>query len=96
MAFNGLFRFDNQLKETFEGQLKGIFYNMAWLGLGYRNVLAYSLNVGFRVNQWQVGYAYEIPTGDAQMTGSGTNELMVTYDLQKIIHPKLTRQMSIW
>jgi type IX secretion system PorP/SprF family membrane protein len=96
MVLNGLLRFNNQLKETFEAQIKGVFYNMAWLGLGYRNSLAYSLNVGFRVNQWQLGYAYEIPTGDAQMTGSGTNELMVTYDLQKIIHPKLTRQISIW
>lgn len=96
LVFNGLFRFDKQLKETIEGQIKGVFYNTAWLGFGYRNSLAYSMNVGFRMKQFQIGYAYESPTGDSQMTGSGTNEIMITYDLQKIIHPKLTRQMSIW
>jgi type IX secretion system PorP/SprF family membrane protein len=96
LVFNGLFRFDDRLKETFEGQVKSVFYNTAWLGLGYRYSLAYSLIVGFRLNQWRLGYGYEIPAGDAQMTGSGTNELMVTYDLKKIIHPRVTRQMSIW
>ncbi len=96
IVFNGLFRFDSQLKETIEGQVKGVFYNAAWLGMGYRNLLAYSLNIGFRMKQLQIGYAYEIPVGDAHMTGSGTNEIMATYDLQKIIYPRLTRQMSIW
>ncbi len=96
VVINALIRFDDQLKETLEGQIKGVFYNTAWLGVGYRSSLAYALNVGFRINQLKVGYAYEIPTGEAQMTGSGTNELMVTYDFQKIIHPRLTRQMSIW
>ena len=96
LIFNGLFRFDNQLKETIEGQVKGVFYNTAWMGIGYRASLAYTLNVGFRMKQFQIGYSYEMPTGDAQMTGSGTNEIMVTYDLQKIVHPRLTRIMSIW
>lgn len=96
VVVNGLFRADNQLKETIEGQVKGVFYNTAWVGAGYRNSLAYSLTVGFRMNQLKVGYAYEIPTGDAHMTGAGTNEILVTYDLRKAIHPKLTRKMSIW
>lgn len=96
LIFNGLFRFDSQLKETIEGQVNGVFYNTAWLGVGYRSSLAYSLNVGFRMNQLQIGYAYEVPAGQAQMTSSGTNEIMVTYDLKKIIYPRLTRQMSIW
>jgi type IX secretion system PorP/SprF family membrane protein len=96
LVFNGLFRFDDQLKETIEGQIKGVFYNTAWLGVGYRNSLAYSLHTGFRISQLQLGYAYEIPTGKAQMTGNGTNEIVVTYDLQKIIYHGLTRKMSIW
>nr|AIA16096.1 Bacteroidetes-specific putative membrane protein [uncultured bacterium] len=96
LVFNGLFRFDNQLKQTIEGQLKGVFYNTAWVGFGYRRALAYSLTAGFRMKQLKFGYSYEIPTGDAQMTGSETNEIVVTYDLKKIIHPKQMRQMSIW
>jgi type IX secretion system PorP/SprF family membrane protein len=93
---NALLRFDKQLDETVEGQLKAVFYNTVWAGFGYRNNLAYSLNVGFRMKQLRVGYAYEIPTGDAQMTGSTTSEILLTYDLKKIVYPRLTRVMSIW
>ncbi len=96
LVLNALLRFDDQLDETIEGQIKGVFYNAAWLGFGYRNRLAYSLNVGFRMKRLRIGYAHEIPTGDAQMTGSGTNEILVTYDLKKIIRPRLTREMSVW
>ena len=96
LVINALIRFDKHIDETIEGQVKSVFYNTAWLGVGYRNQLAYSFNLGFRMKQLRVGYAYEIPTGDAQMTGSGTNEILVTYDLKKIIYPRLTRQMSIW
>lgn len=96
VVINGMFRFDNQLEETIEGQVKGVFYNTAWLGFGYRESLAFSLTAGFRIKQLKIGYGYEIPTGDSQMTGSGTNEIVVTYDLKKIIYPTLTRQMSVW
>jgi type IX secretion system PorP/SprF family membrane protein len=96
IIFNGLFRFDDLLKETLEGQVKGVFYNTAWLGFGYRKSLAYSLHTGFRVKQLRLSYAYEIPVGKAQMTGSGTNEIVLTYELQKITYNKVTRKMSIW
>lgn len=92
---NGLFRYDRQLKETLEGQVKGVFYNTAWLGMGYRKDLAYALTVGFRMNQFTAGYSHEIPTGDAHRIG-GTNEITLTYDLVKAVYPKLTRKMSMW
>jgi type IX secretion system PorP/SprF family membrane protein len=96
LTFNGLMRYDDLLKDTWEGQLKGVFYNTAWIGFGYRKSLAYSLHAGFRMKQLLIGYAFEVPTGNAQMVGSGTNEIVLTYDLQKLAYPKLTRKMSIW
>jgi type IX secretion system PorP/SprF family membrane protein len=95
-VFNGLYRYDDLLKDTWEGQLKGVFYNTAWIGVGYRKSLAYSLHAGFRLKQLMIGYAYEVPTGDAQMIGNGISEIMLTYDLQKLAYHKLTRKMSIW
>ena len=95
ISVNGLFRYDDQLQESIEGQVKGIFYNTAWFGMGYRKSLAYSFTAGFRMNHFTVGYSYEIPTGDAHRV-DGTNEIMLTYDLQKIVYPKLTRKMSMW
>jgi hypothetical protein len=96
IAFNGVIRYDDHLKDTWEGQAKVIFYNTAWIGICYRKSLAYSLHAGFRLKQLMMAYAYEVPTGNAQMIGSGTNEIMLTYDLQKLAYPRLTRKMSIW
>lgn len=95
LVFNGLFRYDHQLNETIEGQVKGVFLNTAWFGIGYRKSLAYSMNIGFRMKQFTAAYSYEVPTGEAHRIG-GTNELVLIYDLQKIVHPRLTRKMSIW
>ena len=95
LTVNGLFRYDDQLKESIEGQVKGIFYNTAWFGMGYRKSLAYSFTAGFRINQFTAGYSYELPTGDAHRI-DGTNEIMLTYDLKNIVYPKLTRKMSMW
>lgn len=95
VALNGLFRYDKQQKETVEGQVKGVFYNTAWLGVGYRHSLAYMLSVGFRMKQIKMGYVYEIPIGNAQMNGS-TSEIILSYDLLKIVYPRLGKQMTMW
>lgn len=96
IGFNGIMRYDDQLKDTWEGQVKGIFYNTAWIGVGYRKSLAYSVHAGVRLKQLMMGYAYEVPTGIAQMIGSGTNEITLSYDFQKRVYPRITREMSIW
>ncbi len=95
VAVNGLFRYDTQQKETLEGQVKGVFYNTAWLGLGYRNSLAYTFSVGFRMKQVSMGYVYETPVGNSQMNGS-TSEILLRYDLLKVVHPRLGRKMTMW
>lgn len=93
---SGLIRYDSKLGETVEGQLKGIFYNTAWLGLGYRHKLAYSINMGVCYQQFRVGYVRELPTGNASNISSGTNEIILTYNLVRQKYSKPSKKMVMW
>lgn len=95
VVVNGIFRYDEYLKETAEGQAKFIFQNTLWLGAGYRNDLAYTFNAGIRVNQFRLGYVHEIPTGQASIK-KNTSELMVTYNLIPVKYPKLGKKVTMW
>ena len=93
---NGIYRYDEFLKETVEGQLKAVFSNTFWAGAGYRHGLAYSLQAGVRLHQLKIGYVYESPAGDASYIGRGTNEIMLTYNLIPVKYPKYSRSVTMW
>lgn len=92
---NMLMRYDSNNGETLEGQVKGVFYNTAWFGVGYRQNLAYSINLGLCYQQFRVSYARELPTGKAHNISSGTNEIVLTYNLFQI-RPASPRQVMMW
>jgi type IX secretion system PorP/SprF family membrane protein len=96
LVANGLYRYDERLKETMEGQLKAVYQNMFWVGGGYRRDLAYSFNGGVRLSQLKIGYTYEMPTADARYLDKATNEVMVTYNLIPVKFPKYGKKVSIW
>lgn len=94
MVFNGIVRYDNRLKETVEGQIKGVYDNMVWAGLGYRHNLALSFVSGFRVGQCRLGYSYEMPTSKAEGINASTHELMFTYHVAPLRFDR--KVLSIW
>jgi type IX secretion system PorP/SprF family membrane protein len=96
IVVNGLYRYDEKLGETTEGQVKGVYQNTFWIGAGYRNDLAYSVNGGVRMGQLKIGYVYEVPTGSAQYINKPTNEIMLTYNLIPVKYPKYSKQVTIW
>jgi len=96
LVVNGIYRYDNKVKETLEGQLKGVFNNTFWAGAGYRNDLAVTFLGGVQINQFRVGYVREITSGKAKGMNSGTNELVFTYNLIPVKVEKQTRKISIW
>ncbi|MFB9865003.1 PorP/SprF family type IX secretion system membrane protein [Rufibacter immobilis] len=95
LVANGIFRYDSNLGETVEGQVKAVFRNMFWLGGGYRHDLAYTANAGFRINQFRLGYVQEMPTGKANIRRN-TSEFMVTYNLFPVKYPKLGKNVTMW
>jgi type IX secretion system PorP/SprF family membrane protein len=96
LVFNGLYRYDKLLKETVEGQLKGVWNNRFWAGAGYRHDLAWTFQAGLRVNQFRLGYGREVAAGKADGINAGTNELMLTYFLTRIDFAKAGRVLSVW
>lgn len=97
VVVNGLYRYDAKLKETVEGQVKGVFNNMFWAGAGYRKDLAYTLTAGIRLNQVKLGYNYESVTGDArQMRNGSSNELVLTYQFNAGSAKDLGKKLVIW
>lgn len=96
VVVNGLYRYDEKLEETMEGQLKAVYQNMLWVGAGYRKDLAYSLQGGVRLNQLRVGYVYELPVANARYIDKATNEIMLTYNLIPVKYPKYGKKVTIW
>ncbi|MBF9252866.1 PorP/SprF family type IX secretion system membrane protein [Pontibacter sp. 172403-2] len=96
LVVNGIYQYDDKLKETMEGQVKAVYQNMFWIGGGYRKDLAYTVNAGVRLSQLKLGYVYETPTDDANSINQSTNEIMLTYNLVAMKFPKLSRHVTIW
>jgi len=96
LIVNGIYRYDSKVKETIEGQLKGVVNNTFWAGVGYRNDLAVTFLGGVQVNQFRIGYVREIASGKAKGMNNGTNEIMLTYNLIPVKLEKQTRKISIW
>ncbi|GEO03769.1 hypothetical protein AAE02nite_14330 [Adhaeribacter aerolatus] len=96
VVVNGIYRYDSTLKETVEGQVKGIFNNTFWAGAGYRHDLAYTLTAGLQLGQLKVGYAYETATRQAKISTRSSNELIATYNLFSARTRNADRPVSIW
>ncbi|WP_299823593.1 PorP/SprF family type IX secretion system membrane protein [uncultured Pontibacter sp.] len=96
LVLNGIYQYDDKVKETLEGQVKAVYQNMLWVGGGYRKDLAYTLNAGVRVDQLKIGYVYEAPTSDAKSIGKSTNEIMLTFNLLPAKYPKYGKSVTIW
>ena len=100
LVFNTLYRYDSKLKGTLEGQLKGVYDDTYWAGIGYRNNLAFTFTAGMRFkNQFKIGYLREMPTGKGSGINVGSNELLFTYNLfPPTATPsfKKRKPLSIW
>ncbi|GAB3204312.1 type IX secretion system PorP/SprF family membrane protein [Pontibacter aydingkolensis] len=96
VVVNSMYRYDDKLEETLEGQVKAVYQNMFWLGAGYRKDLAYGLNAGVRTGQFKIGYVYEMPVSNASHMSRGTNEIMLTYNLIPVKYPKYGKKVTMW
>lgn len=94
---NGIMQYDEELKETLEGQLKLVYNNMFWAGGGYRKDLAYSVTAGIRIDQLRISYAFENPAQNARAINKSTNEIAISYNLRPLRAPQNgKKQLTIW
>ena len=93
VILNGIFRYDERQKETLEGQLKGVYKNTVWLGAGYRNDLAYTINAGLQFKKLRVGYSHEINSNNVNGAFNGGNEITLSYNFKPVISGS---KLTIW
>jgi len=96
LILNGLYQYDAQSEGTIEGQLKGIYQDMFWVGAGYRNDLAFSATAGIRLNRLQINYLYETPIADAKTIDKPSNEITLSYQLRPIKTSRYTNALNLW
>lgn len=96
LVTNAMLQYDGRLKESAELQAKAVYQNMLWLGGGYRQDLAWSATAGIRLEQFRIGYAYELPVQNARHVSRSTNEISLTYNLIPVKYPKYGKQVTIW
>lgn len=92
LIINGIYRYDKSQKGIVEGQLKGVLSNTLWVGVGYRNDIAYTFNAGVRIRQIQVAYAREMSSGKVDGVYRGGNEITLSYHFKPVFGKKL----SVW
>lgn len=95
LVLNGIYRYDEKLKTTVEGQLKGVWNNTIWGGIGYRYNQALTFQAGMQLSRFRLGYAREQASGQATIN-AGTNELMLSYSLTPKYFARPGRKLSIW
>ncbi|MEJ8757036.1 type IX secretion system membrane protein PorP/SprF [Pontibacter sp. H259] len=96
LVLNGLYQYDAQAEGTIEGQLKGVYQNMLWAGVGYRKDLAFSATAGVRINRLQLTYLYETPVADANTIDKPSNEITLAYQLRPFKENHLLNRLQVW
>ncbi|WP_200976173.1 PorP/SprF family type IX secretion system membrane protein [Echinicola sp. 20G] len=78
---NVLYRLQEDLPYNAEFNFKALFMDKVWLGVGHRVDYSTSLQTGFVMDRFKVGYIYEVSTrSQAKMYGS-THEFMASIRL---------------
>lgn len=95
LVLNGIFRYDGNLKEATEVQLKTVFMNMFWIGGGYRNDIAYTFNTGVRLKQFKINYSRELSSNKVNNVYRGGNEITLSYNFSPAFS-NAAKALSIW
>nr|WP_048921139.1 PorP/SprF family type IX secretion system membrane protein [Rufibacter radiotolerans] len=95
LVLNGMYRYNSDEKGVLEGQVKGVYNNLFWVGAGYRQDLAYTFSAGMRYKQFNIGYTREAGAGKADGSNVGANEFMVSYNLSPVLS-SVGKTLTIW
>jgi type IX secretion system PorP/SprF family membrane protein len=93
---NTLYQYDKHNKGVAEGQIKGAYDNIFWVGAGYRQKLAYHITAGIRFHQLIIGYAYETPVSNNSVLNQPSNEVSLSYNLINLNKNKTSTRVSLW
>lgn len=81
IASHVMYRSQMDLPNHFEANIKGIFLDKIWLGVGHRVDYANNFTFGVVHNQIKLGYTHEIPTNKSYLIPQPTHEFIATFSL---------------
>ncbi|AMQ55614.1 type IX secretion system membrane protein PorP/SprF [Algoriphagus sanaruensis] len=78
---NGMFRTQADLPSNLEFNLKFLFYEKFWLGVGHRYDYANNMQLGLLMGKMRFGYVYEWPMLKSYLLPNPTHEFMISLRL---------------
>ncbi|GHB49828.1 PorP/SprF family type IX secretion system membrane protein [Mongoliitalea lutea] len=81
LASNVMWRTQVDLPDNVELNLKVLFKDTFWLGLGHRINYANSAHLGFIFDKFRLGYVYELPLNNSFLLPNTTHEFMLAYSI---------------
>lgn len=76
-----LYRLQSDLPSTMEFNIKALFREKVWVGVGHRIDYAFNMQLGYAMPKFKFGYAYEMPVSGAYLISNPTHEFMLSYYL---------------
>ncbi|GAB2635401.1 PorP/SprF family type IX secretion system membrane protein [Belliella aquatica] len=96
IASHVMYRAQNDLPNHFEANIKGIFLDKIWLGVGHRVDYANNFTFGVVHNQIKLGYTHEIPTNKSYLIPQPTHEFIATFSLWRKYGKAGDDNLVIW
>nr|WP_083833705.1 type IX secretion system membrane protein PorP/SprF [Belliella baltica] len=96
IASHVMYRAQDDLPNHFEANIKGIFMDKIWVGVGHRVDYANNFTFGVVHKQIKLGYTHEIPTNKSYLIPQPTHEFIATFSLWRKYGNGNDGDMVIW
>lgn len=80
---NAMYRTSRDMPDNIEFNVKALFMDQVWLGVGHRFDYSTHLQTGFMLDRFRVGYVYEMSTKGSNRLQGSTHEFMAVVHLFK-------------
>ena len=96
LAANILYRRQSDLTDNLELNLKLLFAEMFWFGVGHRVTYANNFQLGFVMPQFRFGYIYELPMNRSFLLPNITHEFTMNFTVFKPGRLRGNERVMIW
>jgi hypothetical protein len=96
LATNILYRRQSDLTDNLELNLKLLFAEMFWFGVGHRVTYANNFQLGFVMPQFRFGYIYELPMNRSFLLPNITHEFTMNFTVFKPGRLRGNERVMIW
>ncbi|ERM80214.1 membrane protein [Rhodonellum psychrophilum GCM71 = DSM 17998] len=96
LALNLMHRFQNDLPDNTEFNLKAILMDKIWLGAGHRVNYANNFQLGLIFPVVRIGYVYELPSSKSYLLPNTTHEFLAVFPIFRKNFRTTKDEVLIW